>query len=74
MDLDTKYQNLPKEHTCDNCNNLTTAPMHCGHAMHLENNNSNTEWVCWMGVKCGHKEYDACCNNSSLPIQESLGY
>ena len=74
MDLDPKYQNLEKEHLCKNCDSTVFAPMHCGHAMHLEPYEGNTEWVCWMGRKCGFKDYSACCENSSLPILEPLGY
>ncbi|MHA2029445.1 MAG: hypothetical protein ACXAC2_04055 [Candidatus Kariarchaeaceae archaeon] len=74
MDLDPKYQNLSKEHLCENCNSTTIAPMHCGHAMHLEAVEESTEWVCWMGVSCGHKEFNACCDNHTIQIQEPLGY
>lgn len=74
MDLDPKYQNLNKEHICHSCNSEVVAPMHCGHPMHLEPTEGSTEWVCWMGRKCGHKEYSVCCENSSLPILEPLGY
>jgi hypothetical protein len=74
MGLDPKYQNLPKEHLCENCHSTITAPMHCGHAMHVEVVESTNEWVCWMGVKCGHKEFTSCCDNSSVPIQDPLGY
>ncbi len=74
MDLDQKYQNLEKEYSCGNCNSSVTAPMHCGHPMHLEQNNGVTEWVCWMGKKCGFKDYTTCCDSSTLPVLESLGY
>jgi hypothetical protein len=64
--MDTKYQNLPKEHICENCNTEMDAPMHCGHGMHVENLEDGPNWVCWMGTSCGKKLIDSCCDNSSL--------
>ncbi|MDH5404404.1 MAG: hypothetical protein OEY49_18030 [Candidatus Heimdallarchaeota archaeon] len=74
MDLDKKYQNLAKEHGCTNCNSTVAVPMHCGHPMHLEDISEGRRWVCWMGIKCGKKDYTPCCDNSTLPVLEPLGY
>ncbi len=66
MDLDPKYQNLPKEHICENCKTEMNAPMHCGHPMHVEILEDGPNWVCWMGTSCGKKLIDTCCENSLL--------
>ncbi|MHA2253145.1 MAG: hypothetical protein ACXAD7_22475 [Candidatus Kariarchaeaceae archaeon] len=66
--MDTKYQNMDKVYTCNNCNTNITAPMHCGHPMHLENLEDGVHWVCWMGTGCGKSDYNACCNSPSLPV------
>ncbi len=66
MDADTKYQNMPKTYVCENCGATVNAPMHCGHAMHFEEVEGVTKWVCWMGTHCGVKDYEPCCDNPSL--------
>ncbi|RMG20379.1 MAG: hypothetical protein D6732_28710 [Methanobacteriota archaeon] len=63
---DTIYQNMPKEYTCNNCSAKVTAPMHCGHPMHIEEVEGTEKWVCWMGTGCGVKEYQKCCNSPAL--------
>ncbi len=63
---DTKYQNMPKNYKCENCGSNVDAPMHCGHAMHIEDLDDGKHWVCWMGTGCGKKEYTACCDSPSL--------
>ena len=69
--MDTKYQNLPKEYTCDNCKSNISAPMHCGHPMHVGDHwiaktEREDQWICWMGPVCGVKDYEACCDNPQL--------
>ncbi|MHA2168332.1 MAG: hypothetical protein ACXAB7_00335 [Candidatus Kariarchaeaceae archaeon] len=64
--MDTKYQNMAKEYKCQSCDTQVSAPMHCGHPMHLEDLEGKTTWVCWMGITCGMQEFNACCSNPNL--------
>lgn len=66
VETDTKYQNMPKHYKCEECGTEVDAPMHCGHAMHLEDLEEGKSWVCWMGTGCGKNEYSPCCSIAKL--------
>lgn len=61
-----KFQNLPKQHVCQNCGSNFIAPMHCGHPMHVVEVNNQMEWNCWMGKNCEKKPFEANCDSPSL--------
>ncbi|KKK82097.1 hypothetical protein LCGC14_2806810, partial [marine sediment metagenome] len=66
MENRKNYQNLSKQYVCQNCGIAFSAPMHCGHAMHIAESNGQTEWNCWMGPNCGKVPFEAKCDSPSL--------
>lgn len=66
MDNRKKYQNLSKKYMCQNCEAEFTAPMHCGHPMHVVDSNGQNEWNCWMGANCGKSTIEGMCDSPSL--------